>query len=129
MGNGNCAVIGCHNNSKKLKHWKESICDIKEHESKIKESCGCEAPFRLYMFPSIKRNGKKREAWIKSLKRQNINKTSWQPCSSDRVCDEHFLDGIPTEQNPDPTNLEIRLQQKYPNSSKTTKASNIGRKD
>ena len=103
MGNGNCAVIGCHNNSKKLKNWKELICDIKEHEGKIKELCGCEAPFRLFMFPSNKRNGHKREAWIRLLKRQNIDKTSWQPCSSDRVCSEHFVDDIPTEHNPDPT--------------------------
>jgi hypothetical protein len=28
----NCAVIGCHNNSKKLKIWREERCDI--HEAK-----------------------------------------------------------------------------------------------
>ena len=55
------------------------------------------------MFPSLKRYGLKREAWVKLLKRKTINKTSWKPFSSDRVCNEHFVDGIPTEKNPDPT--------------------------
>ena len=38
----------------KLKQWKESICDLKEHEGKVKELCGCVPPFRLFMFPSSK---------------------------------------------------------------------------
>ena len=66
MGNGNCAVIGCHNNSKGLKNWKETFCDIKEHGNIKKKSCGCTPPFELFMFPSILRYNRKREAWIKT---------------------------------------------------------------
>ena len=32
-----------------------------------------------------------------------LQQTPWKPCSSDRVCSEHFVDGIPIEQNPNPT--------------------------
>ena len=124
MGNGNCAVIGCHNTSKTLKHWKESICDLTEHKGKVKELCGCVAPFRLFMFPSIKTFQHKRETWIKLLKRQNINKTPWKPCSSDRVCCEHFVDGIPTEQNPNPT-LKLGYRKIAVQTKKTTKISYI----
>ena len=84
------------------KHWKESICDLTEHKGKVKQLCGFMAPFRLFMFPSIKTFWHQRKTWIKLLKRQYINKTAWKPCSSDIVCCEHFVDGIPTEQNPNP---------------------------
>ena len=66
----------------------------------------CVPPFRLFMFPSSKSYQHKRDAWITLLKRQNFNKTPWKSCSSDRVCSEHFVDGIPSEQNP---NLTLKL--------------------
>ena len=31
------------------------------------------------------------------------SKTPWKPGNNDRVCSDHFVDGIPTEVNPDPT--------------------------
>ena len=37
------------------------------------------------------------------MKRENITKTLWMPLESDRVCSIHFLDGVPTNANPDPT--------------------------
>ena len=55
------------------------------------------------MFPSIKRNFEKREAWIKLLKRVTADNKEWKPCGNDRVCSEHFVDGIPTVENPNPT--------------------------
>ena len=44
-----------------------------------------------------------RERWIRCVKRVTKDKKPWYPCSSDRVCSEHFVDGIPTEENPDPS--------------------------
>ena len=55
------------------------------------------------MFPSIKRNFKKREAWTRLLKKVTAGNKEWKPCGNDRVCSEHLLDGIPTVENPNPT--------------------------
>ena len=41
-----------------------------------------------------------RDAWIQALKRENPNRTKWTPESSDRICFLHFVDGIPTKENP-----------------------------
>ena len=102
----NCAVVGCFNNSKKLKKFHESSCEI--HTGLIKRNCGCEPPFRLYMFPS-------REKWIQLLKRVTADNKEWKPCSNDRVCNEHFVDGIPTVENPNPTlKLGYELKQTKP---------------
>ena len=43
----------------------------------LKNDCGCEPRFLLYMFPSIKRNFKKREAWMKRLKRVTADNKEW----------------------------------------------------
>ena len=45
----------------------------------------------------------KKERWIRCVKRVSKEKRPWYPYRSDRVCSEHFVDGIPTEKNPDPT--------------------------
>ena len=51
----------------------------------------------------MKRNGEKREQWLKLLKREGKKKgTMWMPGKSDRVCSEHFVDKVPTCQNPNP---------------------------
>ena len=102
MPASNCAVVNCKNNSKKLKKWKESICDI--HGLK-KGLCPCSLtpPFRLFMFPSENRYKEKREKWIRLLRRETVKKTAWRPVISDRVCNEHFIDNEPTVSNPDPT--------------------------
>ena len=101
MGPSNCAVVKCFNTSKKLKDFCEKQCGV--HAGLLKGSCGCPQPYRLYMFPFIKRNHEKRQAWIKLLKRVKADKSEWKPCGNDRVCSEHFVDGIPTVENPNPT--------------------------
>ena len=75
------------------------------HEEKTRKECGCwlEPPYKLYCFPSVLRNGEARSRWIQALKRVNKDKSAWKPCSSDRVCSEHLVDGVPTTANPDPT--------------------------
>ena len=55
---------------------------------------------KLYRFPSSLRNGDKRTA---ALRRINKGKSEWKPCNSDRVFSKHFVDGEPTNANPDPT--------------------------
>ena len=109
MGPANCAVVGCYNSTGRLKKWKESICEVHEQQ---KQLCGChqEPPFRLFLFPSIKRYGHKRDEWIRVLKRQTADKKPWTPCGSDRVCSDHFVDGEPTVQYPNPT-LKLGYEQ------------------
>ena len=102
MGNGNCAVIGCHNNSKKLENWKELICDIKEHEGKIKELC-CQEVLSIFCLFSNLIHASLLCPLRLLLGNMKRRKGASQPCSSDRVCSEHFVDDIPTEHNPDPT--------------------------
>ena len=53
MSPTNCAVVGCSNNSYQLNLWKNKLCDV--HENVENSKCGCDPPFRLYCFPSIKR--------------------------------------------------------------------------
>ena len=69
MGPANCTLVNCFNNSTKLQYFKETPCEI--HTGLLKNDCGCEPPFQLYMFLSIKRNFEKREAWIKLLKAES----------------------------------------------------------
>ena len=37
------------------------------------------------------------------MNRQTANKTRWTPGESDLVCSKHFVDRLPTLENPDPT--------------------------
>ncbi|XP_065652925.1 uncharacterized protein LOC136080238 [Hydra vulgaris] len=103
----NCAVIGCTNSSYKLEKLKDKTCF--QHEGKILSECGCEAPFRMYCFPSFKRNSIKKEQWISQLRREgNKKESAWKPGTADRVCSDHFVDKIPTVMNPNPTiNMEF----------------------
>ena len=101
MGGQNCAVIGCTNSTYRLEKWKKTSCTI--HNGFVKGNCSCEPPFRLYCFPGQIRHNEKREKWIRLLRRIMQSKTPWKPGNNDRVCSEHFVDGIPTEVNPDPT--------------------------
>ena len=63
------------------------------------------------MFPGIKRNFKKREARMKRLKRATADNKEWNPCGNDRVSNEHFVDGILSAKNPNPT-LKLGYQLK-----------------
>ena len=37
------------------------------------------------------------------MRRTNFDNSSWKPKKSDRVCSVHFVDNIPTVNNPDPS--------------------------
>ena len=98
MGKRNCAVSGCTNSSYHLDKWKKSVCDL--HSDKTHEVCVCEQPFQLYCFPEPIRFHEQGERWIKLIQRVTKDNKLWKPCSSDRVCSEHFVDGIRTEKHP-----------------------------
>ena len=101
MGKHNCAAISCTNSSYRFDKWRNSPCNI--HAGQNHAVCGCEVPYRLYCFPGLKKFAEQRERWIRCIKRVTKEKEPWYPCSSDRVCSEHFVDVIPTEKNPDPS--------------------------
>ena len=106
MGGSNCAVSGCHNSTARIYKWRTESCMIHKGQSRKECDCWMELPYKLYCFPSVLRNGDARKRWIAALKRINKDKSAWQPCSSDRVCSERFVDGAPITANPDPT-LEL----------------------
>ena len=99
-GTGNCAVVGCTQNTKKISNWKESICETHGQPHK---NCPCNQPCTLYCFPSKTSCLHHRVKWIEALRRVNADKSVWEPCQSHSVCSVHFVDGVPTEQNPYPT--------------------------
>ena len=95
MGGSNCAVSGCSNSTVRIYKWRAEPCPIHEEQTRRNVVAGC--------FPSELRNSDKRKKWVAALKRINKDKSEWKPCSSDRVCSEHFVDGIPTAAHPDPS--------------------------
>ena len=99
----NCAVIGCSNSTVKIYKWRTMPCVV--HEGKIRKECGCwlDPPYKLFCFPSQLKNLDARKRWIRCLKRENKDKSAWNPGVSDRICSFHFADGVPTVANPDPT--------------------------
>ncbi|XP_065680533.1 uncharacterized protein LOC105848925 [Hydra vulgaris] len=104
--------LGCTNSSYKLEKLKNKTCF--QHEGKILSECGCELPFRMFCFPSLKRNSEKRKHWISQLRREGKKKGSaWEPGTANRVCSDHFVDKIPTVMNPNPTiNMACSLTEK-----------------
>ena len=60
--------------------------------------------YRLYPFPTAKKNLQGREAWIKLINCQNEKFADrlWEPSKDIRVCSLHFIDGHPSVQNPYP---------------------------
>lgn len=64
------------------------------------------------MFPSIKRKfEKKKSIRSKILKRVKTDNKEWKPCRNDRICSEHFADGVPIVENPN-TTLKIGYEVK-----------------
>ena len=87
----------------KIYKWRKEPCTV--HERKTRKECGCwlEPPYKLFCFPSELKNAKARKIWIGRLRRENKDRSPWIPGVSDRVCSAHFVDGIPTVANSDPT--------------------------
>ena len=66
---------------------------------------------RLYTFPTEKGNNARRQRWIQILQRYDPAKPDYllEPRKSHRVCSDHFINGVPTEQYPDPS-LKLGLK-------------------
>ena len=99
MGVKSCAVTSCKNNSGKLKKWKGEICTF---HGILQEFCDCAPPFQLFTFPGPVRDPKDREIWVSLIRRKNVDGSDWHPTKEDRVCSDHFLDGMPTLEHPYP---------------------------
>lgn len=95
-----CAIIGCSNSSKRLDKWYAQLCE--KHGLKF-GSCICLPPFKLFTFPSDKKDPEKRKTWIKIVKRKSEDGSNWQAKFYDRICSVHFKEGDPTPAWPDPT--------------------------
>lgn len=102
-GHRNCVVLGCPNSGLRLGKWANATCEL--HGCKNGSSpCDCQPPFRLFPFPTEKKNSERRLQWVKNISRKNPkNGTLLMPNKDSRVCSVHFVDGEPTTQNPDPT--------------------------
>ena len=99
-----CVVTGCSNGAYRLRKWKEELCN--EHDCKRKDvNCSCPAPFKMYPFPTEKKNPEARSSWIKLVNRLEAGSKNkfFIPSKDSRVCSKHFKDGEPTEQNPYPS--------------------------
>jgi hypothetical protein len=101
-GSRHCAVVGCSNGDYALAKWKNSVCE--KHMSKYStEPCNCLPPFELYNFPTKKKNPDGRKKWIQLLNRSAKSASAsckmWSPTKGSRVCSEHFIDGVPSQEN------------------------------
>ncbi|XP_022079345.1 uncharacterized protein LOC110973116 [Acanthaster planci] len=97
-----CAVPTCSNTSYHYYKWRSGRCSI--HDCNYGTGpCQCDPPLRFFPFPT-KRDKPGRERWTKLINRKNPSGETWQPDPAGRssVCSEHFPDGQPTKQNPDP---------------------------
>ncbi|XP_006008626.1 uncharacterized protein LOC102345883 [Latimeria chalumnae] len=123
MPSTRCAVIGCCNSRKKLRKWKTGHCPI--HQCNLGTSrCDCPPPFRLFTFPTLRKNKEARQKWIELINRQdpaNKNKR-WVPKDDDRVCSVHFPDREPSMENPYPV-LDLGYSDTKPSVSKMRRRS------
>lgn len=126
-----CVVIGCANSTYRLNNWKKGFCDVHNINFGI-GSCICPPPFRLFPFPTVLRDNESRERWRAALNKQDKKNPEQllNPSKDMRVCSRHFVDGMPTSSNPDPTidlgySENFRHQNRPPNERPTTAAVNV----
>lgn len=88
-----CCMIGCDNTRKKLNARKTSECE--EHAPLVHNDCPCIVPLvRFFMLPGT--DAEARLEWIKAINRETLPRQV-------NVCSDHFVDGKPTKENPNPT--------------------------
>jgi len=97
-----CAFARCGNSSYTLNRWLAQLCKL--HKCRRDgEECSCEVPFKLFPFPTERRDPHARKIWTRAIYRQGEDGKNWTPASYSRICSVHFVDGKPTPQNPYPT--------------------------
>ena len=97
FGHRNCVVMRCPNSGQRLGKWAAATCEL--HGC----NCDCQPPFKLFPFPTEKKNPERRLQWAKNISRNSLNGTLWMPNKDSRVCNLHFVVVEPTAENPDPT--------------------------
>ncbi|KAJ8251695.1 hypothetical protein GJAV_G00224110 [Gymnothorax javanicus] len=103
-----CYAEGCANGDNLLQQWSNNKCDVHGCFLGL-DSCTCDPPFRLFPFPTQKQDPERRQRWIQAFKRPDPWKPKrlLPPRRCHRVCSAHFVDGAPSEANPNPT-LNLR---------------------
>ncbi|KAJ8251694.1 hypothetical protein GJAV_G00224100 [Gymnothorax javanicus] len=104
-----CYAEGCANGDNLLQQWSMNKCDVHGCFLGL-DSCTCDPPFRLFPFPTQKQDPeRRRQRWIQAFKRPDPRnpKKLLPPRPCHRVCSAHFVDGAPSEANPNPT-LNLR---------------------
>lgn len=94
-----CAIVDCGNGTYHLDKWKESQCATHNVPHNM---CQCEPRFKLFTFPTERKNPESCLMWTKLVNRKMKNGRNWIPCADDRVCSRQFVDGRPTTDNPHP---------------------------
>ena len=102
FGHRNSVVVGCPNSGKRLNKWAKQTCTVHACLNGT-HTCDCEPPFKLFPFPTEKKDSEGRRRWTENIKREIRKGKVWTPKNSSRVCSVHFKDGQPTNENPDPT--------------------------
>ena len=121
VGNGRyCAVFGCSNGDYGLKKWSQLLCPL-HHCFHGSDECNCRPPYELHSFPTKLKKPLQRQKWLQLLNRNKPHsKKLWNPGRSARVCCKHFVDGVPTDENPYPTqNLGYNSKRKVENVNST----------
>lgn len=99
-----CAVLSCNNSWYTLEQWSKNICE--KHNCNLGQgSCDCLPPFRLFPFPTERKDPAGRLQWTSLVNRKNGSR-NWIPNSESRICSKHFVDGEPSARFPYPT-LEL----------------------
>ena len=97
-----CAVRNCSNGDYGL--------------TSVVNDCNCRPPYELHNFPTRIKKPVDRQNWIHLLNRVSSSNKLWSPKKSSRVCSIHFIDRVPTDENPYPTeNLGYNSKRKVGN--------------
>ena len=102
-GKRHCAVTNCSHGDYELCKWLKSMCPEHSCPFENEEKCPCPPPFCLFNFPTRLKKPLDRQKWIQLINRSSGSNKLWSPKKSSHVCSMHFVDGIPTKQNPYPT--------------------------
>ena len=80
------------------------------------DGCNCRPPYELHNFPTRIKKPVDKQNWIHLLNHVSSSNRLWSRKKSSRVCSIHFIDGVPTDENPYPTeNLGYNSKRKVEN--------------
>ena len=72
IGHRNCVVLECPNSGQRLGKWAATTCEL--HGCNNSSSmCDCQPPFKLFPFPTEKKNPELRLQWAKNISYRGNN--------------------------------------------------------